>query len=104
MAKRFSGAQRSEILKRDGHRCGYCGLVLKAAALEADHIIPDEKGGGTTVENGVASCRSCNRKKWHYLPGETAKRLLWYARRPVAKCTVRTHRKGVRVTPKVSFK
>lgn len=48
-------------LSSDG-RCAICGAPL-GDDWEADHIVPFSKGGATTLENGQAVCRSCNRKK-----------------------------------------
>lgn len=48
-------------LSSDG-RCAICGAPL-GDDWEADHIVPFSKGGVTTLENGQAVCKSCNRKK-----------------------------------------
>jgi len=56
------GAQpwsKAGVLKRDGHRCGYCGKP----ADTVDHIHPQSKGGGNTWENTVACCFKCNQIK-----------------------------------------
>lgn len=42
-------------------RCAYCDKRLDA--LTQDHVIPLSKGGGTTPENIVPACRSCNSRK-----------------------------------------
>lgn len=49
-----------EILEKYNYKCAYCGEKNK---LEVDHIIPVSKGGGTTKENVVPACRSCNSRK-----------------------------------------
>lgn len=49
---------RAEILERNP-QCAYCGKP----ATEADHIIARSRGGNTTPENLVPSCRSCNASK-----------------------------------------
>jgi len=49
----------TEILKRDGYTCHYCG----GRADTADHIIPKSKGGTDARENLVAACRSHNSGK-----------------------------------------
>ena len=43
------------------HRCAYCGA--KPKKLTQDHVVPISKGGGTTSDNIVPACRSCNSSK-----------------------------------------
>jgi len=50
-----------EILESWGGKCAYCGEGYQ----EIEHKISIEGGGGTTKENIVPACRSCNRKKKH---------------------------------------
>lgn len=45
------------VLLRD--QCAYCD----APAAEIDHIVPQEIGGDSTLDNLTAVCRSCNSKK-----------------------------------------
>jgi len=52
---------KANILVRDGFRCAYCGS--KKEKLTLDHIIPKSRGGSSTFENCVASCRPCNNHK-----------------------------------------
>ncbi|MEO7019381.1 MAG: HNH endonuclease [Ktedonobacteraceae bacterium] len=52
---------RTNILLRDEDTCQYCGKHVRELTL--DHIIPRSRGGQSTWENLVASCRSCNGKK-----------------------------------------
>ena len=54
---------RKNILLRDRNTCQYCQLVLPAADLTLDHVIPRCRGGLSTWENLVACCRDCNRRK-----------------------------------------
>lgn len=54
---------RYEILRRDGHRCHYCGLTAAQTTLVIDHVIPRALGGRTVPENLVTSCRRCNAGK-----------------------------------------
>lgn len=42
------------------YRCAYCGEVKP---LTMDHVIPLTKGGGTTSDNIVPACKSCNSSK-----------------------------------------
>lgn len=52
---------RKNILRRDGHKCGYCGR--SDLPLTIDHIIPKSKGGSDSWENLVSACLPCNNKK-----------------------------------------
>ena len=46
------------------HRCAYCGTKeSKRHPITMDHVIPLSKGGGTTPDNIVPACRSCNSAK-----------------------------------------
>ena len=54
-----------EILKRDQHRCQYCGLdgmasFENAMAMSVDFIVPRARKGKKDPRNLVACCRSCN--------------------------------------------
>ena len=57
---------RKAVLRRDHHRCGYCGK----AAGTIDHILPRSRGGQNTWENLVACCRDCNNRKANKTPQE----------------------------------
>lgn len=59
---------RRNILKRDNHKCGYCGRA--DLPLTIDHIIPKSKGGDDSWENLVAACLPCNNKKGDRTPEE----------------------------------
>ncbi|RPJ80384.1 MAG: HNH endonuclease [Deltaproteobacteria bacterium] len=59
---------KKNTLMRDGFCCAYCGLKIKQ--LTIDHIIPRSRGGKTSYENCVASCRNCNTLKGCRTPGE----------------------------------
>jgi 5-methylcytosine-specific restriction endonuclease McrA len=52
---------RKNILRRDGHRCQYCGRT--DLQLTVDHIVPKSHSGEDTWENLVAACVHCNNKK-----------------------------------------
>ena len=49
--------------KKSGGKCYYCGKKLFKHDWEADHKVPYADGGPTNLENCVAACRRCNRKK-----------------------------------------
>jgi hypothetical protein len=51
---------RWKVYARDHYRCVYCH---KRWDLSCDHKIPVSKGGETTLENLVCSCRPCNSRK-----------------------------------------
>jgi 5-methylcytosine-specific restriction endonuclease McrA len=63
MAQRLSRRQR--VVQRAGYRCEYCGYPQEASPipLEVDHIIPQAKGGRTTLTNLALACRRCNQHK-----------------------------------------
>ena len=54
---------RFNLFLRDKFTCQYCSTQLPAKDLTFDHVVPRSKGGGTSWENIVAACGSCNRKK-----------------------------------------
>jgi 5-methylcytosine-specific restriction endonuclease McrA len=70
---------RKNILLRDNHQCQYCGETFSAVDLTLDHVIPRSRGGGSTWENLVAACSTCNRRKADQTPEEAEMPLL---RRP----------------------
>lgn len=57
---------RRGVLRRDGHRCAYCGKV----ASTIDHVMPRSRGGKDTWENLVACCLRCNNLKGDRTPQE----------------------------------
>ncbi|KQQ94176.1 HNH endonuclease [Leifsonia sp. YIM 134122] len=57
---------RRGVLRRDNHRCGYCG---KSAAT-IDHVLPRSRGGRDSWENLVACCVRCNNVKADRTPNE----------------------------------
>jgi hypothetical protein len=63
---------KSGVLKRDGHRCGYCDKK----ADTVDHILPQSRGGKNTWENTVAACQPCNARKADHLLENTGMVLL----------------------------
>ncbi len=56
---RIIPVSRRGVLRRDGHRCAYCGR----SANTIDHVQPKSKGGADSWENLVACCLKCNNKK-----------------------------------------
>ena len=72
---------KSQVVLRDKGICQICGKIGKIVDLgweikayqdighfyqhcfEIDHIIPESKGGQTTLDNLQLLCRHCNRNK-----------------------------------------
>ncbi len=59
---------RKNILRRDGHRCQFCGRG--DVPLTVDHVFPVSRGGEDTWENLVAACVQCNNRKGDRTPEE----------------------------------
>jgi 5-methylcytosine-specific restriction endonuclease McrA len=69
---------RKNVLRRDGHRCQYCGK--SDVTLTVDHILPKARGGNDAWENLVAACVGCNNRKGDRTPVEAHMPLL---RKPI---------------------
>ena len=69
---------RKNVLRRDGHRCQYCGR--NDVPLTVDHVIPKARGGDESWENLVAACVRCNNRKGDRTPVEA---LMHLHRRPI---------------------
>ena len=54
---------RNRVLSRDNNRCRWCGFANSTRQLEADHIVPESKGGETTLDNLQCLCSACNKIK-----------------------------------------
>ena len=59
----ITGTLRYEILKRAKFRCELCGISAEKKALEVDHIVPRNSGGGDEQFNLQSLCYSCNAMK-----------------------------------------
>src|SRR5699024_5122583 len=57
-SRRVSLSRRG-VLRRDNHRCAYCGK----AASTSDHVVPRSRGGPTSRESLVACCRGGKNRK-----------------------------------------
>ncbi|WP_221585850.1 HNH endonuclease [Microbacterium sp. G2-8] len=57
---------RRGVLRRDAHRCAYCGR----AASTIDHVLPRSRGGADSWTNLVAACVKCNNIKSDRTPQE----------------------------------
>ena len=68
----FSRVDKSVLLARAGGRCEHHGVLVgrcaETARLEADHVHPHSRGGGTTLANGQALCRRHNKAKAARVP------------------------------------
>lgn len=53
-------------------RCYHCQQTFKPAELTMDHLIPIARGGKSSKNNCVPSCKDCNTKKGHKTRAEMA--------------------------------
>jgi 5-methylcytosine-specific restriction endonuclease McrA len=51
-------------------KCYYCGQTVPYKELTMDHLVPLTRGGRSTRDNLVPSCKSCNNQKKNMLPLE----------------------------------
>jgi len=66
---------KEEIFRRDNYRCVVCGLGRKdGVEICADHILPKDRGGTNTIENGQTLCTQHNLIKKNYSQTEAGKR------------------------------
>lgn len=54
---------RFQVLRRDGFKCKYCGVIAGEAELTVDHVVPVALGGRDEASNLVTACRPCNSGK-----------------------------------------
>ena len=69
---------KRNVMVRDRFKCLYCG---SSKQLTIDHVIPVSRGGKTTFENCVTSCKDCNNKKNDRTPSEAK---MYLRRQPYA--------------------
>ncbi|MFW0858758.1 MAG: HNH endonuclease [Dehalococcoidia bacterium] len=73
----FSSKQKEAIFKRDNYKCVNCGRRRKdGVELCADHILPKDKGGTNTEDNGQTLCMECNLIKKNFSQSEAGKRFV----------------------------
>ena len=60
--RHFNAREREAIYILSGGICANCNEILDEN-WEPDHVLAYSRGGETSVENGAALCRSCNRAK-----------------------------------------
>ncbi len=77
----FTPELKKLILERDGYKCVMCGRSDKEGyELHVDHILPKDKGGKATLDNGQTLCSICNFRKKNYNQTESGKKMfirLW---------------------------
>jgi 5-methylcytosine-specific restriction endonuclease McrA len=58
-------ALRLAVRQRSGSLCEYCGIPETGTffAHQVDHVIAEQHGGETTLENLALACAQCNRFK-----------------------------------------
>lgn len=66
---------RRNLFLRDAHTCQYCARTLPPRDLNLDHVVPRSRGGRSTWENLVTSCRDCNLRKGGQVLDESGMRL-----------------------------
>jgi 5-methylcytosine-specific restriction endonuclease McrA len=66
---------RRSVIDRDGPRCVYCDEDLTNAEIHLDHVIPESKGGLTSLNNLQVTCRKCNLAKGVLTESEFTNRL-----------------------------
>ncbi len=71
------GVTRGKLFRRDRCTCAYCGQRFAERALQAEHIVPESRGGGWTWMNLVSACASCNGRKANRTPEEARMPLLY---------------------------
>jgi 5-methylcytosine-specific restriction endonuclease McrA len=54
---------KTNIFVRDNYICQYCNKKLTKNECTIDHVVPKSKGGISSWENCVTSCKLCNNYK-----------------------------------------
>ncbi|QDG54222.1 HNH endonuclease [Persicimonas caeni] len=73
---------RTNVYRRDGFSCQYCGVRFRKEELTFDHVLPRSRGGATNWTNIVTSCKPCNRTKGDRTPEEATMPLLSQPKEP----------------------
>jgi hypothetical protein len=68
---------KHKLFKRDRGLCAYCGEAIHENQAEAEHIIPNSRGGRYCWMNLVVSCRPCNQYKGNRTPEQAGMALLY---------------------------
>lgn len=51
---------KAHVLLRDSYSCVYCGKPLSEESMTFDHYKPVSRGGSTSWDNILSSCKKCN--------------------------------------------
>ena len=73
---------RRNIFARDNNQCQFCGKKFPTSELSHDHVVPRSQGGGSTWENIVCACVSCNVRKGGRTPKEANMALIRKPEKP----------------------
>lgn len=73
---------RRNIFLRDGFTCQYCAIRPGVRELNLDHVMPRSRGGRSSWDNLVTSCRDCNLSKGYQTPEEAGMHLRVRPSRP----------------------
>ncbi|MGI8972368.1 MAG: HNH endonuclease [Dehalococcoidia bacterium] len=68
----MDAATRTQVRRRAGNCCEYCGLAQEAVPVvtfHIEHIIPRQHGGGDDPSNLALACYHCNHHKGPNLTG-----------------------------------
>jgi len=68
---------KAKLLRRDRCTCAYCAQVFPEKDLEAEHIVPQSKGGAYSWTNLVSACRHCNGRKRDRTPEQAGMPLVY---------------------------
>lgn len=72
----FNQQIKEQVFQRDGYKCVICGKgKAEGIEIQADHILPKDKGGSATLENGQTLCSKHNFLKKNFNQTEFAKRI-----------------------------
>jgi len=63
MKRNIADKLTAAVIRRDNYRCRWCGFANATRQLEADHIVPESKGGKATMANLQCLCSACNKIK-----------------------------------------
>lgn len=64
----ISSSLRKAVVDRDNGLCRACGCD-DTDSLQADHIVPESRGGETSLDNLQALCGVCNNRKGNTIIG-----------------------------------
>lgn len=70
----FGVVNKRNILVRDNFKCQFCGTVLSMRNGTIDHVFPRSRGGAHSLDNCVASCKTCNNMKGDMLLADFEKK------------------------------